>query len=187
MQNNQINLINKMFEYNLWANTQLIEICSDLIDEQLETVIEGVYGRIHPTLVHLIRAEGGYLNRVTGSRPWEEDLDWDNMPMSDLRAMAQLSGNRLIEIAGKSKADEVIVARRFDFDLPLEAGIEGKEVTVEERRLTIHALVDTKIVPGDCPDACSETGHSGIRLRRPCAEVHIVLRIRLAYGGQCKD
>jgi uncharacterized damage-inducible protein DinB len=102
MQNDQIFLIDKMFEYNLWANTRLIEVCSDLDVEQLETEIAGVFGRIHPTLVHIIRAEGGYLNRVTGSRPWAEDLDWDNMPMSDLLAKAQLSGNQLIAIAGKA-------------------------------------------------------------------------------------
>ena len=99
MQNNQINTIKKMFEYNLWANTQLIEVCSDLSDEQLEVEIEGVFGRIHPTLVHLIRAEGGYLSRIAGLRPWADDLEWDNMPMSDLLAKAQLSGYQLIAFA----------------------------------------------------------------------------------------
>ena len=102
MQNDQINLIDKMFEYNLWAKTQLIELCSDLVDEQLETEVEGVFGQIHPTLVHIIRAEGGYLNRVTGSRPWEDDLEWDDMPMGDLLAKAQLSGKLLIDIAAKA-------------------------------------------------------------------------------------
>ena len=101
MQNNQTNLIDKMFEYNLWANTQLIELCSDLVDEQLETEVEGVFGRIHPTLVHIIRAEGGYLNHVTGSRPWADDLEWDSMPIGDLLAMAQLSGQQFVEIASK--------------------------------------------------------------------------------------
>ena len=102
MQNNQINLIDKMFKYNLWANKQLIEICGRLDDEQLETEIDGVYGRIHPTLVHLIRAEGGYLNRLAGSRPWADDLEWDDMPMSGLLAKAQLSGSQLIAIADKA-------------------------------------------------------------------------------------
>jgi uncharacterized damage-inducible protein DinB len=91
-----------MFEYNLWANTRLIEVCSDLDVEQLETEIAAVFGRIHPTLVHIIRAEGGYLNHITGARPWAEDLDWDNMPMSSLLEMAHLSGSQLIAIAGKT-------------------------------------------------------------------------------------
>ncbi len=111
MQDNQINLIDKMFEYNLWANTQLIEICSILDDKQLETEIEGVYGRIHPTLIHLIHAEGGYLNRLTGSHPWADNLEWDNMPMSDLLAKAQLSGDQLITIASQANP-----ATRHDID-----------------------------------------------------------------------
>jgi uncharacterized damage-inducible protein DinB len=111
MQDNQINLIDKMFEYNLWANTQLIELCGALADEQLETEIEGVYGRIQPTLVHIVRAEGGYLRRVTGSRLWADDLDWDNMPMSELLAKAQLSGDRLAAIASKAN-----LATRHEFE-----------------------------------------------------------------------
>jgi uncharacterized damage-inducible protein DinB len=102
MPENEFNLIDKMFEYNLWANTQLIEICGELDDEQLKVESRGVYGRIQPTLAHLIRAEGGYLWRLTGSRPWDEELDWGEMSMGELLAMAQLSGNRFIEIAGKA-------------------------------------------------------------------------------------
>ncbi len=102
MPNNETNLIDKMFEYNLWANTQLIELCSDLVEAQLAAEAAGVFGRIQPTLIHIVRAEGGYLNRVTGSRPFADDLDWDNMPMSNLLAKAQQSGEQLVAIASKT-------------------------------------------------------------------------------------
>ena len=102
MTENQVDLIKKMFEFNLWANTQLIELCSSLDDEQLQAEAEGVFGRIHPTLVHILRAEGGYLNRVFGARPWAEDLEWDDMSMSDLLANARLSGEKLIEVANSA-------------------------------------------------------------------------------------
>ncbi|MFQ5435016.1 MAG: DinB family protein [Anaerolineae bacterium] len=105
MPNNKSKLIDKMFEYNLWANTQLIELCSGLDDAQLDAEAEGVYGRIQPTLVHIVRAEGGYLNRVTGARPFPDNLDWDNMPMSDLLALAQKSGEQLVAIASKTDPD----------------------------------------------------------------------------------
>ena len=95
------NTIEKMFEYNLWANTQMIELCRGLTEAQLAVETEGVFGRIQPTLVHLIRAEGNYLNRLTGSLPWDDGLDWDNMSMADLLEKAQLSGRQLIAIAGK--------------------------------------------------------------------------------------
>ena len=101
MQDDQANLISKMFEYHLWANTKLIEVCGSLTDEQLGVEAEGVFGRIHPTLVHIIRAEGNYLNRITGSRPWGDDLDLGKLALSELGELAQLSGNQLVEIAGK--------------------------------------------------------------------------------------
>ena len=100
MQPDQMNLIDKMFEYNLWANTQLIKLCSGLDNKQLEAKTAGVFGRIQPTLVHIIRAEGGYLSRLTGARPWAEDLDWDKLSISDLLEKAQLSGTR-------SKCEEI--------------------------------------------------------------------------------
>lgn len=97
--------ITHMFEYNMWANTRLIELCERLTAVQLAVETDGVFGRIHPTLVHLIRAEGGYIRRLAGAAPWGDDLDWDNMPFSELRAKAQLSGQRLVEVASKVDPD----------------------------------------------------------------------------------
>ncbi len=149
MQNNQINLIDQMFEYNLWANTQLIEICSDLNEEQLEIEVEGAYGRIHPTLVHLIRAEGGYLNRLAGSRPWEDDLDWGNMQMSGLLEMAQLSGNRLISIASAvnptTRHDTEFEGKPYHFfnwTVLLQALYHGIEHRTQIKFLLTHVGVD---------------------------------------------
>ena len=105
METPEIKTLDKLFEYNLWANTSLIRICNELANEQLDIEVEGVYGRIHPTLVHLVEAEGGYAGRLSGTPLWDEDLDWNNMPMSELLAKAQESGQRLIEIV--SNADPV--------------------------------------------------------------------------------
>ncbi len=129
MQEEQINPIDKMFAYNLWANTELIKLCSNLADEQLETEMAGVFGRIQPTLVHIIRAEGGYLNRLTGARPWADDLDWDNMPMSELLAKAQLSGNQFIAIAS-----QVDPATRHDVE------VQGKSYRFYNWTVLLQAL-----------------------------------------------
>ena len=101
MKSDHIMLIGKMFKYNLWANVQMIELCGGLRDEQLTMEAEGIFGRIKPLLIHIIQAEGGYLNRLTGSRPWADDLNWDNMSFSNLLEKAQLSGRQLIETAAK--------------------------------------------------------------------------------------
>jgi uncharacterized damage-inducible protein DinB len=99
MQDRQSDLINKMYEFNLWANTQLIELCAGLEEEQLEAEVDGVYGRIRPTLTHLIRSEGGYVRRLSGSPFWAEDLEWNDVPWSELLERAQLSGSKLLAIA----------------------------------------------------------------------------------------
>ena len=105
MQNNPINLIDKMFEYNLWANTQLIELCGRLTNKQLAVEAEGVFGQIQPTMVHLIQAEGYYLSRLSGSQPREDTLDWNEMSMTELLEKARLSGQQLIAIAGKANPE----------------------------------------------------------------------------------
>ncbi|KAA3665340.1 MAG: hypothetical protein DWQ04_01120 [Chloroflexi bacterium] len=145
----QNNTIDKMFEYNLWANTQLIKLCKGLSDEQLEMEAKGVFGKIHPTLVHLIQAEGGYLNRMTGKRPWAEDLDWENMSMSDLLEKATLSGNRLIEMA--SQVDPAIQHtvdyqgqpfHYFNWTVVLQALYHGIEHRTQIKILLTHLGVE---------------------------------------------
>ena len=112
MQNNHVDVIRRMFEYNLWANLKLIEICNELTDDQLEIEVSGVFGNIRPTLVHLIRSEMGYLHRLAGSRLLADDVDWDNLPVGELMAKAKISGRQLISIA--SKADP---ATRHDIEV----------------------------------------------------------------------
>lgn len=101
MQGEKMNLTDKLFEYNLWANTQLIALCGTLNAEQLGMEMAGVFGRIKPTLIHTISAEGGYLNRVTGSRPWADDLDWEALSFAELLEKAVVSGQKLVEVASK--------------------------------------------------------------------------------------
>ena len=108
-----VNPIDKMFEYNLWANVKLIELCRTLSEEQLQVEVEGVYGRIQTTLAHLVGAEGGYLSRLTGKRPWADDLDIDSMPLDELLDLAKISGAKLIEVAS-----QVDAAKQHDIIAP---------------------------------------------------------------------
>ena len=149
MQNDQVNTIDKMFEFNLWANKQLIEFCGDLTDDQLIVEIDGVFGRIHPTLVHILRAEGNYLKRITGSRPWGEDLDWENMPMNELLGKAQLSGDQFIKIASKTdpavRHDVELRGETFSFfnwTVLLQALYHGIEHRTQIKFLLTHLGIE---------------------------------------------
>jgi uncharacterized damage-inducible protein DinB len=55
--------------HNSWASRELLLMCRDLTDEQLETVVPGVYGSIIATFRHIIRSESGYYRRLTGDEP----------------------------------------------------------------------------------------------------------------------
>ena len=98
MEAEQINALQKMFEYNRWANERLITICAGLDENQLGIEVEVVFGQIRPTLVHQIRSEGGYAGRLAGKRLWPDDLAWDQMSFEQLLEKSCESGDRLIEI-----------------------------------------------------------------------------------------
>lgn len=93
--------IDKMFEFNLWANIEVIEFCRGLDDEQLSFEVTGAYGGIRSFLGHIIRAENYYISRLTGSPLWDDDLNWDNLSLDTLLERAKLSGQKLIDVASK--------------------------------------------------------------------------------------
>ena len=103
--NQQAKVIDELFKYNLWANSKMIDICSQLTDEQLQVETEGVYGRILPIIEHIVRGEGAYIKHLTGSRPWADELDWEAQSIQQLRELAQVSGYRLIELGSTIDPD----------------------------------------------------------------------------------
>ena len=66
--NQQAHIIDEMFKYNLWANTTMFDICSQLNDEQLQVEAEGIFGRILPLLAHIVSGEAAYIRHLTGNR-----------------------------------------------------------------------------------------------------------------------
>ena len=103
-----VRLVDKQFEFNLWANTQLIETCSTLDAAQLEIEEDGVFGRIHPTIVHILQGEGNYLRDLDGANPWANITDWDTLTFDQLLAMAKRSGAALREAAKQGDPDQTI-------------------------------------------------------------------------------
>ena len=67
------NFLEKLFEHNNWANSQIIQACSALSDEQLDAEPQSATkGSIRRTLVHLVSSQHGYLRTLT--LPLEERL-----------------------------------------------------------------------------------------------------------------
>lgn len=79
------------FRHNTWATRQLLDACSDLTDEQLQTAAIGTYGSIIATFRHMVRADAGYSTRLIGEPP-----SWDYRDADDAPDLAEL-GRRITE------------------------------------------------------------------------------------------
>jgi uncharacterized damage-inducible protein DinB len=109
------------YRHNQWANLRLLDACAQLSDEQLTASARGTYGRISDLLVHVLRAEDGYLARVTGRQP-EDRLTVGTFPgIETLRAHARRSGEGLLAVAAVADPAQVVrgIYRGEPDDLPL--------------------------------------------------------------------
>ena len=79
----------KIFEHNNWANRQLIEACSALSDEQLDSPQRGSDWTIRVTLMHLVNWQRDYLYFFT---PPPDKGKRGPLPFADLQASATASG-----------------------------------------------------------------------------------------------
>lgn len=97
-----------LFRHNLWANLRLLEACASLDEEQLAATFTGTYGSIYDTLTHILRAEQGYLRRLSGKQRAEPLRREDYPDVEALRAHARFSGEGLIEVAASVQASDVL-------------------------------------------------------------------------------
>ena len=76
----------EFFQYNHWANQELMRICIGLSDELMTARIPGSYGSIRDTFAHVLKAEISFLKRIHGVYP-EPGFKWeDNPSLSQLMA-----------------------------------------------------------------------------------------------------
>jgi uncharacterized damage-inducible protein DinB len=69
----------EFFQYNHWANQELMGICINLSDEIITSSIPGSYGSIRDTFTHILEAEISFLKRIHGVYP-EPDFKWEENP-----------------------------------------------------------------------------------------------------------
>jgi len=58
--------LERLYDYGYWANKKLFEVMSQLTSEQFTQTVAGSYGSIRNTLVHVLSAEWGWLDRCGG-------------------------------------------------------------------------------------------------------------------------
>jgi uncharacterized damage-inducible protein DinB len=104
-------LIEDLFAHHRWANLTLIDSMEQLSDEQLRHGGEGVYGAALDTLVHLLAAEGRYINLLTGRFPEKAVREGDRPPFALLREVGAGNADTLAVVARDLKQDQVVRSR----------------------------------------------------------------------------
>ena len=103
------NLITDFYRQNEWANLAILDHCRSLTDAQLDdTSVEGVYGSVRATLMHIISAEGAYAFRL-GDETVERHMNEDPWPGFDrLSELAQAAAASLTAHALALPGDPVL-------------------------------------------------------------------------------
>ena len=99
-------------QHNNWANTQLLEFCADLTEEQLAWTSPGTYGSIHACLQHILGAESGYLFSLTGDElPPGGRLPDTLVPLDQLSAVARSNAERIERVVAAEQDPERKITR----------------------------------------------------------------------------
>jgi uncharacterized damage-inducible protein DinB len=56
------------YDYGYWANRKLFDVIAQLTPEQFTQAVAGSYGSIRNTMVHVLSAEAGWLDRCGGPK-----------------------------------------------------------------------------------------------------------------------
>src|ERR1700694_2131930 len=71
-----------LYDYSYWANRKLFDVIAQLTPEQFTRPVAGSYGSIRNTMVHVLSAEWGWLDRCGGPERGAR-LDPDHYPTAE--------------------------------------------------------------------------------------------------------
>ena len=100
-------VLTHLFRHNRWANLAMFSACRGLSDEALDTSVVGTYGSLRDTLLHLARAEAGYLHRLSGE-PRLIDREAPYPGLEPLIGLLDQTGSALEAIADSIETDRTI-------------------------------------------------------------------------------
>jgi uncharacterized damage-inducible protein DinB len=100
------------FDHHVWATLRVIDACLALSDEQLATNVPGTYGSILDTMRHLVGADRGYLNLLSGGRV--EPVDEEAGSLADLRSVIEANAPVWTEVLASVSDPDVSVTRVRD-------------------------------------------------------------------------
>jgi uncharacterized damage-inducible protein DinB len=125
--------LERLFDYNYWANRKLFGVVSQLRPDEFTRSVAGSYESIRNTVVHVMSAEWGWLDRC-GGPPRGPKLNPENFPtvVSVLELWSSVETNMRAFLASLSDSD---LAREIEFSL----GGPSKSIALGD--LLQHAVV----------------------------------------------
>jgi uncharacterized damage-inducible protein DinB len=91
------NYLAQIFEFNNWANQQIIKVCLTLSDEQLDAPpMSATYGSIRETLLHIATSQLGYLRELT--LPLEQRRNRLTITIAEVEQSMMSSGEMLLAV-----------------------------------------------------------------------------------------
>ncbi len=100
-----MDLVVEFFRHNSMMNGRILDACRELTPEQLGTTVEGTYGNIGDTLVHIADSQVGYATRfLVADKP--ERLPQDPFPGFETLAERFAYGDALLEEAATRAGED---------------------------------------------------------------------------------
>ena len=147
--------LERLYDYHYWANRKLLGAVSSLTPERFIQDIAGSYGSIRNTLVHVLSAEWGWLDRC-GGPPRGERLNAEDYPTLDLvvETWSRVERDMRAFLAGLTEDD---LAREIEFALggpkhsiPMHGLLEHAVIHAVHHRGQVSLLLRTLgVAPGN--------------------------------------
>jgi uncharacterized damage-inducible protein DinB len=97
-----------LFRHHLWANLQLLAVCTRLTDTQLDATVPGTFGTIRSTLAHMTLAERSYFSRISTGQRYDHPADAPPLTLADMHASLHTTGQGLIDWVPNIQPDAIV-------------------------------------------------------------------------------
>jgi uncharacterized damage-inducible protein DinB len=130
----QITELKRLYDYSYWANARLFGVVGQLTTDEFTRSVSGSYGSVRNTLVHILSAEWGWLDRCGGfSRGPKLDPERYPTAQSVIDAWSEVERHMRAFLAALTDDD---LARDIDFAIG-----EGPKHVLALGDLLQHAAV----------------------------------------------
>lgn len=125
-----------LYEYDGWANRKLLDVLSRLSAEQFTNHTAGAYGSVRHTMVHVLSAEWGWLDRCGGAPRGERLKAADYPTVESLLQLWSTIQRHLQEFVSRLTDEDLERAVEYDVGQGLNTSTVGELL----QHAAIHAV-----------------------------------------------